>query len=171
MRGTVKIGLRTVIVICVAASVSGCGLFSARSAPPAYRDRLTALGAEFAKNGRPIDPSIHYSPGVVRKTQPGDVVIDPKTGAKRVRDEYIVALKPGFADLELLGALRKLGINGELVGYVPTFNLVQLHAPDLEPSEMVSLRELPMVDWIWDNRAQQSQDAVFASNTRRSAAP
>ena len=171
MRHDKRRGYQWVVLGIFAATfllADGCATTSPVPVSPSYSAQMKAVTAGYEHDSHPVDTSITYSPGIVRKTLPEDVVVDPDTGAERVRDEYIVALRPGNTDLDFLRILPGLGIDGELVGYVPTFRMVQLHAPRLDAQHLQAIRGLPMVDWVAVNHVQKTEQTTA---TARKAAP
>lgn len=168
---------RVLPILAAAAALSSCGSFpgvvelvkaAVPVEPPPYAARLEELRKEWEASGLSKVPGFPYAPGIVRQTSPEDVIVDPVTRIEKVRDEYVVALRDSARDTDLRAALKKQKIEAELVGYVPTFRMVQLRIPGVPADILAVLRSLPMVAWAGENRVQKANQTPPA---RTSAGP
>ena len=104
--------------------------------------------------GRPAlavrNSRIAYRPGRVTPVSAKYVIRDGKQPA-RVRAEYIVLLKPGRTDRDLLQELQSAGIPSALIGYVPTFRMVQVRVAADRKGILADLRKLPSAESVFRN--------------------
>ncbi len=160
--GTQRNCFLSLALLILTAAVVSCGSLPEPVEAPSYAARLEELRAEWNALGNPKVAGFNYAPGIVRQTMPADVVVDPVTRIEKVRDEYVAALRGNARDVDLLRALRKKGIEAELVGYVPSFRLVQLRIAGAPEEALAALRSLSIVSWAGENRVQKANQSPAA---------
>lgn len=104
------------------------------------------------------DPQFNYTPGFVRKPQPEELQFDTETAEVYVENEYILILEDGYSDKQLIDDLISLNIPFMLVGYVPTFSMVQLQSTETFSSLKEHLANIPEVITVKRNYIQMTED-------------
>jgi subtilisin family serine protease len=132
----------------------------------AYDDELARRTALYEQDIRGTDGTFAYSPGVVHKTASEEVVTDESTQARVVADELVVMLWEDHTDDDLIRELVRLDVDFELVGFVPTFNIVQLRSPEVGDELISTIAALPFVDFVERHRVKETeQEAAVPTST------
>ncbi len=122
-----------------------------------YRKKLKQIAKTHFNKYGDKNPTFNYHPAFIQKTKKEDIIIDKETKMKYVRNEIIIELEQNKTDIHLLSELEQKKIRAKLVGYIPTFNLVQLKIK-LTPSVIKNLRSLPSVLNVYRNYIKETNN-------------
>jgi subtilisin family serine protease len=164
-QGQMKVIQPTLRSIAVAACISAISFFiscvqlneTAKGEVSSYKLRLEQLKRELSNNASVMDQSFDYSPGVVKKTETTDVELDKESGMLYVRNEIVVALKSGKSDDDFAGDAKSSNIECVIVGYVPTFNIIQVKLDPYSDEILEQIRQLDSVEQAQRSFVVQAQ--------------
>ncbi len=118
---------------------------SARSRAKTYAETIEQLKCELTGYKNAMNPDFKYSPGVVKKTDASDVEVDKNSGILYVKNEIVAVIKENKNDNDFLRDVKAAHIPCTIVGYVPTFNIVQVRLDEYSDEILGKIRLLDSV--------------------------
>ncbi|MBN1411705.1 MAG: S8 family serine peptidase [Spirochaetales bacterium] len=151
-----------IILILITAGLTGCMNMGKEipSGKTILAEKLEKAAREYAdfqeKNPGKTDDTFSYTPGVVRKTEPAEIVIDHETGLYCAENELIVTLKEGATEGEFLDQAAGKGLRCEIVGQVPVFRMLQVRVAEWTGEIISVIGALEAVQSVQRNFIQET---------------
>lgn len=127
------------------------------------REQLKQANTNFqaAVDDKDRDPDFNYTPGVIQKVDPTRIILTEEDPAATVDREFIIFCTQEVTPDILLKRLKKKKIESRIVGYIPTYNIIQLEVNNDSEEIAEQIRNLSGVIQLHRSRVRKVESGAF----------